>query len=58
MINFNRDEEKKMGTLVKEDFGKPNRENTMVSAKVITIFSVAEKCVLIPCFVGHATWVL
>ncbi|KAJ0986904.1 hypothetical protein J5N97_005260 [Dioscorea zingiberensis] len=24
-----RDEEKKMGTLVKEDFGKPNRENTM-----------------------------
>jgi DNA-directed RNA polymerase II subunit RPB2 len=26
-----RDEEKKMGTLVKEDFGRPNRENTMVS---------------------------
>ncbi|CAL9155029.1 unnamed protein product, partial [Musa hybrid cultivar] len=24
-----RDEEKKMGTLVKEDFGRPNRENTM-----------------------------
>ncbi|KAK9112017.1 hypothetical protein Scep_019536 [Stephania cephalantha] len=25
-----RDEEKKMGTLVKEEFGRPNRENTMV----------------------------
>ncbi|KAI3977796.1 hypothetical protein MKX01_040541 [Papaver californicum] len=24
-----RDEEKKMGTLIKEDFGRPNRENTM-----------------------------
>jgi len=31
VINFYiRDEEKKMGTLVKEDFGRPNRENTMV----------------------------
>ena len=27
-----RDEEKKMGTLVKEDFGRPNRENTMVGS--------------------------
>ncbi|KAL5989452.1 DNA-dependent RNA polymerase II [Asimina triloba] len=26
---FFRDEEKKMGTLVKEDFGRPSRENTM-----------------------------
>lgn len=32
MVAFDRDEEKKMGTLVKEDFGCPNRENTMVSA--------------------------
>jgi len=30
MSFYIRDEEKKMGTLVKEDFGRPNRENTMV----------------------------
>lgn len=28
---MHRDEEKKMGTLVKEDFGRPDRANTMVS---------------------------
>lgn len=27
---INRDEEKRMGTLVKEDFGKPDRSTTMV----------------------------
>lgn len=27
---LDRDEEKKMGTLVKEDFGRPDRANTMV----------------------------
>jgi hypothetical protein len=31
-LNLSRDEEKKMGTLIKEEFGRPNRENTMVSS--------------------------
>lgn len=31
VTTLSRDEEKKMGTPVKEDFGRPNRENTMVS---------------------------
>lgn len=30
---FHRDEEKKMGTLVKEDFGRPDRSNTMVNTE-------------------------
>lgn len=29
-LSIFRDEEKKMGTLVKEDFGRPDRSNTMV----------------------------
>jgi len=31
-FTVNRDEEKKMGTLVKEDFGRPDREHTMVGS--------------------------
>lgn len=30
-LSAGRDEEKKMGTLVKEDFGRPDRASTMVS---------------------------
>lgn len=30
IVSYHRDEEKKMGTLVKEDFGRPNRDHTMV----------------------------
>lgn len=29
-LSADRDEEKKMGTLVKEDFGRPDRASTMV----------------------------
>ena len=29
-LSVGRDEEKKMGTLVKEDFGRPDRASTMV----------------------------
>ena len=41
-LSIFRDEEKKMGTLVKEDFGRPDRSNTMVRSydildKIISI---------------------
>lgn len=36
-----RDEEKKMGTLVKEDFGRPDRSNTMVSNKFYCLIFTA-----------------
>jgi DNA-directed RNA polymerase II subunit RPB2 len=35
-FNFYRDEEKKMGTLVKEDFGRPDRATTMV--KILALY--------------------
>lgn len=37
-INFYRDEEKKMGTLVKEDFGRPDRSNTMVIILALLLY--------------------
>lgn len=68
MVAFDRDEEKKMGTLVKEDFGCPNRENTMVSAlfrafanviifSLFIVFVFVTTETLLP-FAGNATWIL
>lgn len=38
LVSCDRDEEKKMGTLVKEDFGRPDRSNTMVSTQFCMVF--------------------
>ena len=57
-----RDEEKKMGTLVKEEFGRPNRENTMVMfLRIHHKISLSSPCVaniFVYFNVGNAPWVL
>jgi hypothetical protein len=51
-----------MGTLVKEEFGRPNRENTMVMfSRIHHRFSLPIPYVaniLVFFFVGYAPWVL
>lgn len=52
-----------MGTLVKEDFGRPDRANTMV---ITIFFQLCIPCFpkkilsikLKVCFTGHASWLL
>ena len=34
----NRDEEKKQGTLVKEEFERPSRDNTLVSDNAVPVY--------------------
>lgn len=58
--NFYRDEEKKMGTLVKEDFGRPDRANTMVRIWLCFIcIGLLFGCLsLTTCFAGYEAWFL
>lgn len=50
-----------MGTLIKEDFGCPNRENTMVSCSYIHELSFVVNSPYVyhvNLLTGHATWII
>ena len=52
---YRRDEEKKQGTLIKEEFERPNRENTTVSCdESLDSFSADYELARLVC--SHGSW--